>query len=235
MSVKNEFSKHANSYNSYNIIQQLAAKALVRDIAITPKRILELGCGSGQIYKYISKNFDIHYYKAVDFSQSMCNLHPKDKNIEVLCHDFDDEDFLNLLQQDSYDMVISSSALQWANNLSSILKTIAHITPYFYASLFTSNTFKTIQKITQKPSPILSLQTIEKEFLNYFDATFEVINYKLEFDDKKTMFDYIKKSGVSGNANLSFKEAKELYKRYDLNYLEFEVVFITAFSKSYNS
>ena len=60
MSVKNEFSKHANSYNSYNIIQQLAAKALVRDIAITPKRILELGCGSGQIYKYISKNFDIH-------------------------------------------------------------------------------------------------------------------------------------------------------------------------------
>jgi malonyl-CoA O-methyltransferase len=128
--------------------------------------------------------------------------------------------------------VISSSALQWSKNLSHILQTVSGITSQFYASLFTSNTFKTIQQICDKPSPILSLDTIKQEFSSYFNAQFEVINYKLEFDNKKEMFDYIKKSGVSGNGHLTFKEAKQLYKSYDLNYLEFEVVFITAFSKS---
>ena len=56
--------------------------------------------------------------------------------------------------------------------------------------------------------------------------------YKLEFDNKKDLFDYIKKSGVSGvNASLDFKDAKKLYKEYNLNYLEFEVIFVKTISK----
>ena len=37
MSIKNQFSKHANEYNNFNIVQQIAAKALVRDIKNKPK------------------------------------------------------------------------------------------------------------------------------------------------------------------------------------------------------
>lgn len=230
MSVKNEFSKYANQYNSYNIVQQIAAKSIIRDINCQAKRILELGCGSGQVIKNISWEYD--FYKAMDFSQNMCNIHPKANNIEVKCFDFDSEAFFENIKNEKYDVVISSSALQWSKDLSKIVKAISSISPKIYAALFTSNTFKTIQAITNKKSPILDEQSIKKAFLQYCDCEFETITYNLEFDNKKKLFDYIKRSGVSGGNTLEFKDAKKLYKEYSLNYLEFEVIFVKAFSKS---
>ena len=97
MSVKNQFSKHANEYNNFNIIQQIAAKALVRDIKNKPRNILEIGCGSGQVYKYIT--WDVDKYNAIDFSSSMCEIHPKNEDLEVDCYDFDSDEFYNFLKK----------------------------------------------------------------------------------------------------------------------------------------
>ncbi len=225
MSVKNQFSKHANQYDNFNIIQQLAAKALVRDIKNKPKTILELGCGSGQVFKYIS--WQVSKYTAIDFAPQMCELHPRGKNIEVKCFDFDSDEFFSFLKDKKFDMVLSSSALQWSKDLDKLLYKLSLSTSEINAVLFTSNSFKTIQKITNTKSPILSLEAIKEAFLKHFDCEFEVHNYKLEFDNKKDLFSYIKKSGVSGgSASLDFRNAKKLYKQYDLNYLEFELVFI---------
>lgn len=230
MSVKNQFSKYAREYQNHNIIQQIVAKSLVRELTFQPKRILELGCGSGQVFSHIS--WEIDFYKAIDFSVSMCELHPKASNIEVKCFDFDTQEFLNEIKNDSYDIVLSSSALQWSKDLSKIIKHLSYITNEINAVLFTSNTFKTIQKITKTKSPILDESSIKEAFSKYFECEFETIMYKLEFDDKKELFDYIKKSGVSGgNTSLDFKEAKKLYKEYNLNYLEFEVIFVKTISK----
>lgn len=230
MSVKNEFSKHANEYNNHNIIQQLAAKALVRDVKNDPKRILEIGCGSGQVFKYISWNVD--YYRAVDFSPSMCELHPKASNIEIQCHDFDSEEFFNSIKNQSFDTIISSSAMQWSRDFDKLISSLHKVTKEINAVLFTSNTFKTIQNITGKKSPILELEEIKEVFSKYFKCDFEVHTYNLEFENKKDLFDYIKKSGVSGaNNELDFSLAKKLYKEYDLNYLEFELIFVKTTSK----
>lgn len=226
MSDKNQFSKYAKSYNSYNIIQQLVAKSLVRELGCEPKRILELGCGSGQIFKYI--HWDVDFYHAIDASASMCELHPRGKNIQVQCCDFDSDEFFKILKNQRYEMVLSSSALQWSSNLPKIIHALSEITSEIQAVLFTSNTFKTIQSISKKPSPILDEKSIKDAFEMCFECTFETLNYKLEFDDKKELFDYIKKSGVSSSSSLNFKEAKKLYKEYHLNYLEFEVLFVKA-------
>ena len=230
MSVKNQFSKYAKEYKTHNIIQQIIAKSLVRELKTKPKRILELGCGSGQVYNNIL--WDVDYYKAIDFSASMCELHPKGKNVEIKCFDFDTQEFLNDIKNDSYDIVLSSSALQWSEDLSKIIKQLSLITKEINAVLFTSNTFKTIQEITKTKSPILDELSIKEAFSKYFKCEFETIMYKLEFDNKKNLFDYIKKSGVSGaNESLDFKNAKKLYKEYNINYLEFEVIFIKTISK----
>jgi len=230
MSVKKQFSKYAKQYNNHNIIQQIAAKSIVRDITNEPKRILELGCGSGQIFKHIS--WDVDFYKAIDFSASMCELHPKASNVTVECHDFDDDSFHNSIKDEEYDLVISSSALQWSKDLKRIVKQLSTISKQINVALFTSNTFKTIQDITGTTSPILTQEQIKEAFLGYFNCEVEVYNYNLEFDNKKELFDYIKKSGVSGaNSKLNFKESKVLLKSYGLNYLEFEVIFIKGFTK----
>lgn len=230
MSIESQFSQYAKDYNNFNIVQQLAAKALVRDITNKPKNILEIGCGSGQVFKYI--NWDFDKYTAIDFSSSMCELHPKNEDIEVFCYDYDSEEFFEFLEGKHFDNVISSSAMQWSKNLSKLLERLSYTTSKIDAVLFTSNTFKTIQKLTGTKSPILSQEEIKEAFSKYFECKFEVYNYNLEFDNKKELFDYIKKSGVSGNgAELDFKKAKKLYKEYTLNYLEFEVIFVKSISK----
>ncbi len=230
MSVKNQFSKYAKQYKNHNIIQQIVAKSLVRELKGQPKRILELGCGSGQVFNHI--DWDIEYYKAIDFSSSMCELHPKADNIEVKCYDFDTQAFLDEIKDNNYDVVLSSSALQWSKDLSKIVKHLSYITNEINAVLFTSNTFKTIQEISDRKSPILDEDSIKEAFSKHFECEFETIQYKLEFDNKKDLFDYIKKSGVSGgSASLDFKMAKRLFKEYKLNYLEFEVIFVKTVSK----
>lgn len=226
MSVEKQFSKYAKDYSNHNIIQQIIAKSLIRDIKGRPKKILELGCGSGQVYKNITWNVD--FYKAIDFSDSMCKLHPKSNIIEIKCFDFDTKEFLEEIKNDSYDIVLSASALQWSKDLTKLIKHLSYITKQINAVLFTSNTFKSIQEITQIKSPILDEQSIKKAFNKYFTCEFETILYKLEFENKKELFSYIKKSGVSGVSNLNFKTAKKLYKEYNLNYLEFEVIFIKS-------
>ncbi|QKF78872.1 methyltransferase domain-containing protein [Arcobacter defluvii] len=229
MSVKNQFSKYANEYKNHNIIQQIVAKSLVRELKFQPKRILELGCGSGQVFNHIS--WEVEFYKAIDASSSMCELHPKANNIEVKCLNFDTDEFINEIKNDSYDIVLSSSALQWSNNLSRIIEQLSSITKEINAVLFTSNTFKTIQEITNTKSPILDEDSIKNSFLKFFNCEFETILYKLEFDNKKGLFDYIKKSGVSGEKSLSYSDSKKLYKEYPYNYLEFEVIFVKTISK----
>lgn len=230
MSVKNQFSKYAKQYKNHNIIQQIVAKSLVRELKGQPKRILELGCGSGQVFNHIDWN--IEYYKAIDFSSSMCELHPKAENIEVKCYDFDTQAFLDEIKDNNYDVVLSSSALQWSKDLSKIVKHLSYITNEINAVLFTSNTFKKIQEISDRKSPILDEDSIKEAFSKHFECEFETIQYKLEFDNKKDLFDYIKKSGVSGgSATLDFKMAKKLFKEYKLNYLEFEVIFVKTVSK----
>jgi len=224
--INKEFSKYAKQYNNYNIIQQIISKALVRELSFKPKRILELGCGSGQVFKNININIDFEYYKAIDFSANMCSIHPKHKNMDVICLDFDTQEFIDNIQNDSYDMVLSSSALQWSQDLTKIALTLAKITTNINLVLFTSNTFKTIFSLTGKKSPILDIDSIKNSFDNSFHCEYEILNYKLEFDNKKKLFDYIKNSGVSGGKKLTFSEAKILYKNYNLNYLEFEVIFI---------
>lgn len=225
--VENEFSKYAKDYNNNNIIQQIIAKALVRDIEDRPSKILELGCGSGQIFKYI--NWEIEKYTAVDFSPQMCKLHPKEKNVEVFCFDFDSPEFEEFLENKKFDLIISASAMQWSKDLSKLIRNLSKAADELNCVLFTSNTFKTIQNISKQKSPILDIDTIKNSFSKHLSCQFEVFNYNLEFENKKDMFEYIKKSGVEGGGDkLSFKEAKRLYKEYPLSYLEFEVIFIKA-------
>jgi len=223
--VQEQFSKYAKEYNSNNIIQQIVSKALVREITGKPKRILELGCGSGQVFKNI--NFDFNYYKAIDFSSQMCEIHPKHKNLELVALNFDTEEFHQNVQNEKYDLILSSSALQWSNDLSKIMSTLSLLSDTINMVLFTSNTFKTIFELTNTNSPILDLKEIKKSFDKFYTCEYEVLNYKLEFENKKDLFNYIKNSGVSGDKkSLSFEKAKHLYKNYNLGYLEFEVVFI---------
>ena len=230
MKVSQEFSKYAKSYSSYNIIQNKVIDHLLLKLLgckNKPQNILDIGCGNGSLCKKI--DWEYEHFTGVDFAPGMLELHPKSKKIECIYGDFNDHTLFENLFTYNYDFIFSASSLQWANDLESVFSNIKAIGAPLALGIFTSGTFKTLNK-TANLKPILkSAKYIEELQKKYFDVNFEVVEYKLEFESTTEMFRYIKKSGVSGSRGvLNYKQTKELIENYPLNYLEFEVVFISS-------
>jgi len=227
MKVSSQFSKYAQEYSSYNVIQDKVIKKLLSDIKYEPKRILDLGCGSGALCKSIDWSY--RDFTGVDFAPGMLELHPKSEKIACIYGDFNDDRLFENLLTYQYDYIFSASALQWADNLDNVFKNIKILNTPFSFAIFTSGTFATLNKTAALEPLLRDTKTIKKLADKYFNCEFEVIKYRLEFDSTRDMFKYIKKSGVSASRNvLNYKQTKKLMKDYPLNYLEFEVVFISS-------
>jgi len=227
MKISLEFSKYAQKYNSHNIIQDKVAKKLLETISNQPQSILDLGCGSGAICKQI--NWKYEKFLGVDFAPGMLEIHPKGDNISCIYGNFNDDSLFDTLLTYEFDYIISASALQWAEDIENIFQNITHFDTDFSFAIFTSGTFKTLNETASIEPLLRSAKEIEKLSEKYFNAKFEIMNYQLEFDSTREIFKYIKRSGVSGSRNvLSYKETKNLMNNYPLNYLEFEIVFITS-------
>lgn len=227
MRVSSEFSKYASNYGSHNMIQNKVVTKLLESLSNKPKNILDLGCGSGALCKKIDWKYK--RFTGVDFAPGMLEIHPKSKKIECIYGDFNDNSLFENLSTYEYDYIFSASALQWAENLEMVFQNIKKLNAPIALAIFTSNTFKILNE-TASLQPILqSVEEIDKLQKKYFDANFEVVEYKLEFDSIREMFQYIKQSGVSGARKvLNYKQTKKLMNDYPVNYLEFEVAFITS-------
>ena len=231
MKIVKEFSRFADEYNRYNIIQTEVAKHLISMLEKKRYgRVLDLGSGSGAVYKNLreSKTEFNHFY-AFDFSEEMLKIHPSSDNLSKLCLDFNNRDsFLNY-RENEFDLLTSASALQWSENLSSVLDSIHSLASESVFAFFTSNTFTTLHKTAGVKSPIYSKEFILDTLKDYYSFESEVKEYHLPFASVEKMLTYIKHSGVSGGTGvLSYREIKRLIREYPLGYLEFEVLFVKA-------
>ena len=227
MKISKEFSKHAQEYAAHNIIQKKVITKLLKDIQKEPKSILDLGCGDGTLCRSIPWEFE--KFVGVDFAPGMLELHPKAENIELIYGDFNDSSLFEKLAKDKFEHVFSASALQWSKELDALFAQLAALGSTFSLAIFTSGTFKTLHEQGNIEPLLRTKEEIDKLQKKYFDANFEVVEYRLEFSSVREMFRYIKKSGVSASRNLlSYKQTKQLMREYPLNYLEFEVVFISS-------
>ena len=227
MRIHQEFSRYASQYATHNVIQAKVAGKLAKDTKDKPRQILDLGCGNGTLFSCI--DWDFESFVGVDFSASMLEHHPITSKTKLILGDFNDHELFMQLSSLSFNRLYSASALQWADDLDGVFKSIhALSTPVSFA-IFTAGTFKTLYE-TAGLSPILkSSDEVIETASRHFDAQFEIVQYVLEFDSVREMFRYIKRSGVSGGRRvLDIAQTKALMRNYPLNYLEFEVVFITS-------
>lgn len=219
-----EFERFATSYQQYKIIQSKVAHHLVTHIPKKAKFIADLGAGSGEVYKAIDWDFERLY--AIDSSAAMLSLHPTKKVKKIVC-DFDSKECFEKLRHFPLDMVIASSSLQWSKDLPKLFYTISSLSSSFYGALFSANTFKTLHAMLQLSSPIYTTEEILYNVKKYFMVDYEVREYKLFFPEKKDMFTYIKRSGVSaGKKRTSIAALRQAMREYPYNYLEFEVIFL---------
>lgn len=216
-----EFSKNSKYYDDYSFIQKEVASSLVSSIKNSPKKIIDLGCGSGFVYNNIS--WEVEEFLGLDLSENMLSKHQKASNVTLSCENFDEFDTKKFKD---YDTVISSSSLQWSKDIERLLKDIEKNAKSFYLAIFCDKTFKSLNSMLNKKTFLPNSDKL-KALFNDKDIIFEVKEYKKEFKDNLSLFRYIKKSGVSGGEkSLSYKEIKEAIKNYDKSYLEFEVLYI---------
>jgi malonyl-CoA O-methyltransferase len=129
----------------------------------------------------------------------------------------------------TFDRIYSASALQWADDLDSVFKSISALNSSVSLAIFTSGTFKTLYETAGLSAILKSSDEVIESASRHLSAEYEIVRYVLEFDSVREMFRYIKRSGVSaGRRILDFTQTKRLMESYPLNYLEFEVVFITS-------
>lgn len=227
MKVHREFSKHAAVYGERNVIQREVAQKLLSLTHDTPRRILDLGCGSGTLFSYLNWEFD--YFVGVDFSSQMLSFHPRNAKIELLEGNFNDPLMFEAFRNQTFDRIYSASALQWGSDLKCIFEQLRSLNTPLSLALFTSGTFKSLHECAQLPPLLRSADEVIGLAEEYFDASYDIATYTLSFDSVREMFRYIKRSGVSGGEKrLSVSEMKRLMENYPLTYLEFEVVFITT-------
>jgi malonyl-CoA O-methyltransferase len=158
----------------------------------------------------------------------MCEKHPKSDVISVIHENFEDVDFQDEILCDApFDLVISSSALQWAEDIEELIKFSSKLSKNVAFAIFTCNTFADIYKISGLKTFLPNANELAEKTKKYFDIEYEIKKYRLDFKDNLSKFRYIKKSGVSGGKRqLTVTQTKKLIKNYPHKYLEFEVLFI---------
>lgn len=226
MRVQNEFSRHAEQYGDYNIIQKQVIEKLLGDLqGEQADRILDLGCGSGTLLSALS--WTPEHYVGVDFAPRMLELHPKGEHIECIYGDYNDPGLFEQLRFLSFDRIFSASALQWCEDIERCFGMIASLNTPVSLAIFTSGTFETLFKTAGLPPLLRSADELARTAAPFFGEQAETIRYALAFDSTREMFRYIKRSGVSGARKvLDYRATKRLMAEYPLDYLEFEVLFI---------
>ncbi len=222
-----EFSRYAAEYGSRNVIQRHVADKLISSTQDYPKRILDLGCGSGTLYLLI--DWEIERFVGVDFSASMLEHHPKASHVELILGNFNDPSLFERLRDERFDRIYSASALQWADDLDGVFHSLASLNTPMSLAIFTAGTFKTLHECAGVTPLLRSSDEVMAIAEKYMNARFEVLHTTLEFDSVREMLRYIKRSGVSGGRRvLDVARTKALMRDYPLKHLEFEVLFITS-------
>ncbi|WP_456322284.1 methyltransferase domain-containing protein [Hydrogenimonas sp.] len=226
MPSNRQFNRFAQSYRRYSLIQKRVAGFLARQVArsgYTQDRIVDLGCGSGGYFMAHDRTFTS--YLAIDVSAEMVRIHPEGQGVEKMVGDFNDPELFRSLKERDFDLIVSSSALQWAKDLDATLGLVATLKKPVALSIFTSGTFAALHRSMDITSPIRSKEETLDLIEKHFDARVDILQYRLYFSDRISMLRYIKRSGVSGGERkVGYRRLKEALENYPLAYLQFEVV-----------
>jgi len=236
MQAAKEFHRFASTYGHYNVIQRQAAEYLVSWIGETAVgTVVDLGCGDGEVFRQLQKRrLAYKHFVAVDLADSMLALHPQTDKVHCMKSDFNDEISLRQLSVYDPDLLISSSALQWSDDLDRTFTHLSQLASSVYFSIFTDGTFATLHRQAGLKSPIRSFEETKDALLRfYYVRRMERVSYRLYFNSRQEIFRYIKRSGVSGGkARLGYRAIRRLMEEYPLDYLEFELLFASLVPRS---
>ena len=262
------FNRAANSYEKFSGIQDQISHNLLEKLEcrnINPTNILDLGCGTGKNGLHFLKKFKKISLVNFDLSENMLeqarkklttssiNFVNNSTNFHV-CGDMENLPFRDNL----FDLVWSSSAIQWSDNLPIVLKHINRILKpngFFIFSTFGPETLKELRMINEvlynhpKTNNFLDLKDI-RDFValeGFENSSFDVKSYRLDYANVEDILYDIKGVGATnGNKNRSkglrgrefiniMKQHYEKYREGELYPATYEVIYAVVSKKNYKN
>ncbi|WP_367971809.1 methyltransferase domain-containing protein, partial [Helicobacter acinonychis] len=193
-------------------------------------KVLDLGSGSGAVFKALEQqNIIIEDFIALDNSINMLKLHPThSSNIQKIS--LEHADFEEYVFQ-TYDLILSSSSLQWARDLKSVLEKMAFSSKEVALAIHTDFSLHEVHEFLGTPSPLRDIKTLKsliKDAFKNFQIELENKRFALYFSHKQDCLNYLKKCGLLGGSTLSFKQKKHFFQNMAFEKLSYEVLLFSG-------
>lgn len=254
--IAHAFSRAAQSYDAAAVIQhavreeQLDRLNLLR---LEPKRILDLGSGTGKGSSALSQRYKRSDIIALDLAHGMSVLHkkalPRFRNrIRPLCADQDQLP----IADNSVDMIFSNLALQWSQSLDHALQECRRVLSEEGVICFTTVGPDTLIELRQAWQSVDEDQVPIHQFLDMHDIgdamiragfaepVLDVERYTLTYPNLRSLLDDLKAIGATyadaqrSTSRLTRSKLKALSQSYEAHRLDgslplsYEVVFVQA-------
>ena len=253
------FDRHAKTYDQHSSLQNKISDNLFKKldlINVSPNLILDLGCGTGRNGRIMKDKYQNMKLINYDFSVNMLQEAKKNENKILgnksvfVCGDIEELSF----PENTFDVVWSTSSLQWCNKLSDTFKKIqVTLKPggLFIFSTFGPNTLYELKNITkkisnyQKTNDFIDTHSIEVMLINegFINPVIDSEELCLTYKDIDKLFLDIKnigatsgfknkKIGLSGKSYL--KLIADHYKEYSYDAM-FPATYEAIYAYAWNS
>lgn len=222
--VKRRFSK-AKNYNRQAIVQSYVHTKILNYIDNNSKqsfnKVLEVGCGTGILTQLVEKKYSIINWVLNDLTDSIIKEDVFTSNrlsrVEYIIGDAENIDLGN-----NYDLIISSSSIQWLHNpIKFINRLIGKLADngVIIISTFSSNNLLEIKHLLGVGLNYNTVKDFQKGInTKNFNIEIEEELYTLEFDTPMDVLKHLKGTGVTAVAGESFSWNKSKLKEFEYNY-----------------
>lgn len=218
--IQSRFNRASDSYEEVAHLQKKCANTLstlwrVFAPDYAPHTILDLGTGTGYMVDALFPFFANSEYILNDMAPNMiASVEKKWKHLPQFSFQLGD---MEKMPFKDYDLIVSNFALQWANEVNSLLKKCYYHSDYFVFSTLLSGTF-------QEWETLLSVHNVKRSMPFYpcvCDLKIELLalkpekyhflvqEFKITFENPAEFVMYLKKLGAgSSKTTLSFRQSK---------------------------
>nr|WP_174507510.1 malonyl-ACP O-methyltransferase BioC [Acinetobacter sp. Marseille-Q1620] len=223
--VAQRFAKASQSYDQHAFVQKDICYALIGLMRRfmqyqSLERVFEIGCGSGNLTQLLLQNFKVNQLFLNDIYPEVQQHFQIQQNLDFYIGDIEQIAF-----PESLDLICSSSALQWVENLDQIFQKaniVLNSKGYFCFSTFGLDNLKEIRLLTGQGLDYLALSDIHNRLIQQgFEILYLSEEHKiLGFDQPKDILNHLKATGVTATAS-GHRWTKSSLQQFNQGYQQF--------------
>ena len=215
------FARSLPTYDRAADVQRFMAERLIRLLKDETggkrhfERVLDLGCGTGLLFRRFRKDFDCAEAMLLDLVPECERFLRDEKDITFIVRDLDAPGNLP-----TADLILSGACIQWLRTPGELFRSVYRALPS--GGLFAASAFRAgnLREIAQCGGSPLASPDDETWRSLLRDAGFRVQHYEsgphvLEFDSPRKVLEHLKKTGVMIPSLKGVPEIRSFLRKYE--------------------